>query len=205
MFNKIFKMLKKVYLYTIGFICIFPPFRKVYWNLRAKDIYLKWGNEKSDYPIYAKIISDYNIKSVLDFGCGSGRLIPFFNSMNLDKIILYDLSINAIDKAKGLYGGNPHLNFISGNISELILNENEIDLVISSKTLSAIHKRDIKDVLKHLCLGSKYFYLCELNTNVGRSAYWYKHNYESLMSELNFELIDYPKDKEWLLFKKNEN
>ena len=195
-------MIKKVYLYFLGYINIFPFLRSFYWNLRANDIDEKWGDKFFDYELIGKIIDDYQINSVLDFGCGSGRLANLYIEKKIEKIIMYDLSLKAIKIAKIKNNNTSKINFVSGNISKLDLIENEVDLIISNKALSAVHKSDIKSVLEKLCKSSKYFYICEFNSPTGGSNYWFSHNYIELMEEFNFELIENPIDEEYLLFRK---
>lgn len=88
-----------------------------YWENRYKN------NETSGDGSYGKLalfkssiinnfIKDYNIKSILDLGCGDGNQLKYFNTTNINYIGV-DPSITIINKLKEIYKNDKNKNFIT--------------------------------------------------------------------------------------------
>ena len=90
---------------------------------------------------YAGKVSKYlnNIsknKVVLDAGCGTGKFLKILES-NAKKYIGIDLSIDQLKKAK-IKSVNENSKFICANLAKIPLENNSIDLIISSWVLGTI-------------------------------------------------------------------
>ena len=75
----------------------------MYWNHRAFDVDKKWGREKNDYALLREIILSFKPHSVLDIGCGSGRLFPLYNDLKIREVVCRDISNKTLKIAKDRY------------------------------------------------------------------------------------------------------
>lgn len=94
-------------------------------------------------------------KTVLDAGCGTGKFLRVLED-NSEKYIGIDLSENQLVKAK-LKSLNNNSQFICSNLSKIPLEDNSVDLVVSTwvlGTITDIEERnnalnELKRILKH--------------------------------------------------------
>lgn len=182
--------------------------RKHYWDLRAKDIHVTWGAGKEDYEILEKIIRSIDPKIILDFGCGSGRYFELYEKLNVPKIIAQDISPKAL-KIAAKRPGADRCELVSKDIDKQVYPDGFFDLTISNRVLSAILPCDIDHVISTICRLSKVIYINEMTDSdyCGSSKYWFKHDYDKLMAEKGFILINSGQigPQVWKLFKVPEN
>ena len=94
-------------------------------------------------------------KVVLDAGCGTGKFLRVLED-NAERYIGIDLSENQLAKAK-LKSSNNNSQFICSNLSKIPLEDNLVDLVVSTWVLGTITNIDernnalneLKRILKH--------------------------------------------------------
>jgi len=182
--------------------------RSLFWNIRANDIDRKWGSSNGDYETVRKIIEHTKAKRILDFGCGSGRLFPLFESLKIKEVVGLDISNKAVDLAKQKY---PKTNYrlICGDVQKLDYQKKYFDLIISNRSLSAIPPKNLPSIINRLCSLGKYIYLNEFGDpeNVAESFYWFKHDYKIHLENNNFILIEKgvinESSQRWFLFGDN--
>src|SRR6185369_4842488 len=57
----------------------FPTvYSRVFWDGLAAHVHSHWGYDEYDFSVVTKCIETVGAESVLDVGCGSGRLFPLF-------------------------------------------------------------------------------------------------------------------------------
>jgi SAM-dependent methyltransferase len=142
-------------------------------------------------------------ESVLDLGCGNGRLYELFSGKNIDYTGI-DYSKNLIQIAKEKYGNK----FIEGDILNLPFSEQKFDSVwaiavlhmIPSKELRKRAVSEIRRVLRHggrvIVVVWKLKSLFRKNIfkdwrNTGKKRYYYKFNkreLRKLFEESGFEI-----------------
>ncbi len=69
------------------------------WENNAQGIHKSWGHERTDYSILADVITRYHIHSVLDAGCGSGRLFELYERCGVTRVMGTDISETALQLA----------------------------------------------------------------------------------------------------------
>lgn len=95
-------------------------------------------DSKKEVDNYLDSISKNKI--ILDAGCGTGKYLRLLESNGV-KYIGVDLSSKQLEKAKSKATKNNSL-FICSNLSNLVLEDNSVDLIISSWVLGTITNLD---------------------------------------------------------------
>lgn len=206
---KIFKKLNvesvKLKIFEVLTISNNSYIRNLYWNLRVKEIHSKWGGGDGDYETVGKIILKTNSKTILDIGCGSGRLFKLYESLNLSEVVAQDISVAAINLCKDTYSFD--YKYELDEVENLNYPENYFDLIISNKVLSAILPSRIERMVEKLTLLGKNIYVNEVmgDDPIKNSNYWFKHNYDPLMLKNGFVVFEkgqIVKNQTWKLYKK---
>jgi len=194
----------------------FSLFRNIFWDLRAKACYDKWGDKKGDYDVLKDIIVLNKINHILDFGCGNGRLFPLYISLNIKKIIGQDISKKSLDFAFKR-NSNKNIQLTNLPISELVYPDFYFDLIISMRVLQHVPLISIEETIKNICRLSKLVYINEVSDvdiNIFglqeieelKNPYCFKHDYIRLFGIYNFKvksegLIG---NHKWILFERIE-
>lgn len=85
----------------------------------------------ADFPYYTALLKVLQPKSVLELGCGSGRLFPLYLKEGIAKIVGIDLSHEMVKQAEKKY---PSVQVYQGDIANYVLDE-KFDLVVISNSL----------------------------------------------------------------------
>lgn len=165
-----------------------PFLKRLYWEMRVEDIHAAWGEGKEDFVVIREIIRLVSPATLLDIGCGSGRLIPLFRELNVPEIVAQDVAKSALNLCKKRF---PDINckYEIKDIKDLSYRDGYFDLIISNRVLSAILPENIDVVLASLARLGKNIYINELSESddTGQpSKYWFKHDYESFKSKHGF-------------------
>jgi SAM-dependent methyltransferase len=110
----------------------YGKFQRLYWDLRARDIDEQWGSAKDDYKLLSDIIDECNVESVLDLGCGLGRLFALYQSKNITEVIGVDISRVALKLANKAF---PTVKTERMRLEDIDFEYRRFDLVISNRTL----------------------------------------------------------------------
>jgi SAM-dependent methyltransferase len=119
-----------------------------YWKQNKKKI-STWSY---GINIVDDLMSNYDFKTVLDAGCGSGDVVRYLTSkgydargIELSKTVLEDFASDLLKK--GIVQ--------QGSLTQLPFRDNEFDVVFSSEVLEHINEEDIPQVVAELCRVSK--------------------------------------------------
>jgi malonyl-CoA O-methyltransferase len=82
-----------------------------------------------------KLLPDLNGKSILDYGCGTGKFCHFAESKQASRIVGIDLSPAMIEQAKKL---SNKTEFICGDIRQVHLPKNCFDVIITALVLGHV-------------------------------------------------------------------
>lgn len=100
------------------------------------------------------LLSDNNLNSVLDVGCGDGYLCHLYRGMGVENVVGCDLTETRINFAKSKF---KEINFVQGDVYNLHFNNNSFDLVSAVEVIE--HLEDPEKAIKELQRVSKRFVL----------------------------------------------
>ncbi|MGD1837077.1 MAG: class I SAM-dependent methyltransferase [Nitrososphaeraceae archaeon] len=170
-----------------------------YWLERGK-IYQKNFRYSKNFRLQEKVLEEYlkknvftsdqNISSVLELGCGFGRITKILldNFHNVEEYLAVDLSPHQIENARNyLSDYSNKITFLNKDIQSLDLHDKKYDLVILSEVLLHVLPSEIEFVIeKIISLSKKHVINIDWYEELSPSDYNKKashnfiHDYESL-------------------------
>lgn len=163
------------------------------WEQDAYRIHEKYGFLSHDFPVIDGVIRSHNINSVLEIGCGTGRLFPAYLKRRLNPIFGNDISTRAIELCRHRFHPQSQIALHAGEICSVPWDRN-VDLVIASRTLQHIlSEADLKQTLAFLATRTTYFYINELTIEqemLIRDSRVKSRDYTSLFAEIGFREIE---------------
>ncbi len=128
-----------------------------YWNAVFEDVEMKFDPECKISVDKIEDCLDWMVdegSSIIDFGCGNGKLLIRCSAKGAEKGTGIDISSEGIDKAEKIAektGSNGRMDFVVGG-KEILqdLQENEFDGGILSNIIDNLLPEDSKEVLKEL-------------------------------------------------------
>ena len=188
--------------------------RKIFWDQYSFEIFTKYGNDSIDFDVIKNILIKIKPKTLLDIGCGNGRLFPLYFMQGISDVIGQDISNKAINILKNRFPQDKY-HLTRKSIKDLKYPDSFFDLVVSNRVLQSIPKNEIEAVIAKLSKISKYFYFNEVSNidryiiNNSNSNYIIIHNYDQILRKNNFVLLDegnlineIGKNQSWKLYKK---
>lgn len=175
--------------------------RKKYWDSRASWIHYRWGLGIADYHIIERIITEYGIASVLDLGCGSGRLFPLYEQLSIGDVLGVDISMHALAIARERY---PQAKTMCASLEDMVLPDEIFDLGISVRTLQNVPKDKIDAVMANICGHCTMLFVSEVTEAEGlpEKTSFYLHEYRRLFGGLDYQLVESGSigDQDWTLW-----
>jgi len=165
-------------------------FRHRYWDKRAEDIDLQWGDQQGDYPILNHLLSEMKPRKLLDIGCGSGRLFPLFEKWSVEIVVGQDISEKALEIALRRYPF-PNISLTKSDVLHLKYPFLYFDLVVSNRVLQHISPDQIKRVTRKLTDLGRHIYVNEMSESddSGQLFYLFKHDYRGLFKDLDYTVL----------------
>jgi SAM-dependent methyltransferase len=164
------------------------------WDKAATDIHNRYGYLSHDYSVLGEIIGRIGAKSVLEIGCGSGRLIPVYLLHGMNPIWVQDISASALDICQRRFLHQKQIRYFKGNIQDLPLNT-AVDLIVSTRVLQHITSDDdVKRILGFLADKAISFFVNEasaLDSVSLMDPYIRGRDYSTIFTKLDFQLSDY--------------
>ena len=125
-----------------------------YWLERGKKFYDEKLYDKNKYREQEKKLLNYlsslDFSSVLEFGCGFGRITELLlKNFEINEYLALDISPDLIKHAKNLEKKFGNIRFDVCDIRHLEL-EKKYDLVIGSEVLMHVPPNDIENVIENL-------------------------------------------------------
>jgi putative AdoMet-dependent methyltransferase len=125
-----------------------------------KMVQEKSGDELGLFDKYEEIfikirdkITRYNVKNIIDFGCGTGNLCGVLSGKI--NVIGIDKSIEMIQEGKKKY---PKMNFIECSILDVSNIKEKADIVVSSYVLHGLNEEEKRKALSYYLMTEKGLY-----------------------------------------------
>ena len=138
----------------------YSKFQRTYW-----EVFWRMENRcesDDDLNIISKIIDKYQPTSILDAGCGSGRLFGLYRQKGIKDVIGVDISVKALKMANKR---SPEIKTIRSRLEDLNFESKRFDLTISSRALEHIPRESIASTIEKICFISKLIYINELTSS----------------------------------------
>jgi len=165
--------------------------QRLYWELRAPDVYQRYGQERADFPTLQKIIARYSPRSVLDLGCGAGRLFPLYLEAGITPILGVDIAARALALARRAY---PQVPTQRARIEDLTMDQ-QFDLVVIHRVFQHLPPENLPCAVATTSrLARQLIYLNEINDqespHLNGGGYIFKHDYPALFAAHGWQAID---------------
>ena len=159
-----------------------------FWEEQAVIIHEQWGEETHDFAALAELFAEFGPSSILDVGCGSGRLFGHYIEHGINDIIGLDISEKALTIAHARY---PSIPTLAIKVEELDFPVDRFDLAICNRVLQHIPRNAIAGAVSKLCSISKAVYVNELTESdqLNEEFFMFRHDYPTLFAEHHFQLI----------------
>lgn len=153
--------------------------RRIYWEIYAPEIDRQWGCEHDDFSTISAILEKYLPSSILDVGCGSGRLFGVYTDYKISAVLGIDISEKALSIAQQKF---PGISTQRLPVEQISFEKEQFDLVICNRTLQHIPPEKIEDVIRRLCFCTSRIYINEITPADGGNCDngLFFHNYATL-------------------------
>ncbi|MFN8059057.1 MAG: class I SAM-dependent methyltransferase [Vicinamibacterales bacterium] len=159
------------------------------WEDQAEMIHSRWGDDRHDYAVIGRLLDRYRPQSVLDVGCGSGRLFGLYADRGIPTVLGVDISQRGLDIARRRF---PNVPTIHSRLEELTLPGRSFDVVICNRVLQHVPPRAIRHVVERLCSMGRCVYVNELAASDEQPENYYmvRHEYRPLFEARGFAVLD---------------
>lgn len=164
-----------------------------FWEEQATIIHEQWGNDRHDHQVLERIFADFRNPakpfSILDVGCGSGRLFGLYHNSGIVDIVGLDISEKALALAAERF---PTIPTIQGKVEDLDFAPNRFSLAICNRVLQHIPPNAIRGAIAKLTTICEMVYVNELTTSdqLSEEFFMFRHDYPALFGEQDCQLVD---------------
>lgn len=159
------------------------------WDAKAEMIHATWGQDDHDFATIGRLITKYGAQSVLDVGCGSGRLFGLYQARGVTRVLGVDISEKAVALAAQRY---PTIEMRVAPVEELPIEGLRFDLAICNRVLQHVPPTTIKRVVARLARAARRVYVNELSASDGEPENFYmvRHDYVALFANEGCGLVE---------------
>ena len=160
-----------------------------FWDEQAPGIHARWGKGTDDYAALRSVIARYQCQSVLDAGCGSGRLFPLYRQCGMKSITGIDLSATALALARQT---DPDVQLAQMSIEELDYPPASFDIGVCNRVLQHVPQTHIDATIRKLCVICRYVYINELaaSDQLDTTFWMNRHDYRRLFQQSGFTCLE---------------
>ena len=184
------------------------------WDSYAPVVHKQYGHLSHDFPVLEHVIDKTESRSVLEIGCGSGRLVPVYLVHDLPTIWLQDVSEGALDLCRQRFFCQQQIHYFHGKVQRIPISA-AVDLIVANRVLQHIFEDgEFKELIKHLTAIGRYFYINEAGIADGiklHNPYLKGRDYVEVFDRLRWHMADrgeltaeHGMRQSWMLFAKRE-
>ena len=182
------------------------------WECVAQWRHTVYGYLSHDYAVLGQVIETTGARFVLDFGGGSGRLVPVYLMHNVQAIWLQDVSGRALDFCRQRFFCQRQIRYFHGNVKSIPISTT-VDLVVASRVLQHIlDDTEFGETLNYLAPMTRYFYINEAGSETWRrDPYIIGRDYIRIFDVLGWRVTAQGEltcqdgtPQRWMLFKRKE-
>ncbi len=153
-----------------------------FWEDNAAAVHARWGSGRDDYGTLGEILERYRPASLLDAGCGSGRLFPLYQQCGVRQVVGTDISEAALAIARRAF---PRVDLRCIGLTELTFADNTFDFCICNRVLQHVPSSEIREVISSLARISRWVYVNELtqSDDMEQAFFMRRHDYETLFND----------------------
>lgn len=165
-------------------------FVRNFWNDQAEMIHDRYGHLDHDHQVLCHLFETYQPGSILDVGCGSGRLFGIYAQYGIQDVVGIDISDRALVLANQRFPGVPT---ICKSIEDLEFPSHRFDMAICNRVLQHVPPLHVSAAVEKLCSWCNIIYINELSNtdDLNENFYMMCHDYVSLFSKQNFTMLDH--------------
>jgi SAM-dependent methyltransferase len=159
------------------------------WDGKAEMIHATWGEDQHDFDVIGRLIDIHRAESLLDVGCGSGRLFRLYKERGVGRVMGVDISRKALDIARRRH---PEVPTTLAAVEDLPVEDLRFDLAICNRVLQHVPSLQIRKVVARLARSARRVYVNELSATEGEPENFYmvRHDYVALFGQQGCRLID---------------
>src|SRR5579859_7155974 len=163
----------------------YPWIAPFVWNRKTPRTDARWGAGRDDYAVLADVFRELSVRSVLDLGCGSGRLFPLYAQHGIHAIGV-DISGVALANARSRFPSVPTIRASLATLQWRSLPY--VDLVVSNRVLQHLPRKYLNTVITGMTILADQVYINELSESDGRTETWsmVRHDYDRLFGAYGF-------------------
>jgi SAM-dependent methyltransferase len=160
-----------------------------FWERQAAEIHERWGRTKDDFGVVAEVLDSVGAGSVLDVGCGSGRLFPLYLERRMERIVGVDISVGALELARRDF---PTVDLRQVSVLDLSpTTVGQFDLALTNRVLQHIPRPEVGRAVGAICSVADYVYVNELGRTdvIPETFTMVRHDYPVLFGDRGFDLV----------------
>jgi GT2 family glycosyltransferase len=182
------------------------------WDSLALALHNQYGYLSHDFSVLGQVIDKIEARSVLEVGCGSGRLVPVYLAHNVQTILLQDISAQALDLCRQRFFCQEHIRYFQGNVQSIPISALP-ELIVANRVLQHIlDDGEFRGTLNYLTAMTRYFYTNEAGVKEADSIgdpYLKGRDYTQIFADLGCRLVqegeltaEHGGRQRWMLFGK---
>jgi glycosyltransferase involved in cell wall biosynthesis len=184
------------------------------WDSLAPALHNRYGYLSHDFSVLGQVLHKTEAHSVLEVGCGSGRLVPVYLAHNVQTILLQDMSAQALDLCRQRFFCQEQIRYFHGNMQRIPISVSP-DLIVANRVLQHIlDDAEFADMLAHLAAMTRFFYINEIGIDeaIRRGDPNVRgRDYAGVFRDLGWRIADWGEltaehgtRQSWLLFTKDQ-
>ncbi len=154
---------------------------RVFWELRSRDLDRRYGSSLGDAAALEAVLAKRRPRSVLEVGCGAGRLVPVYERQGVERLVGVDISERALVLARRRHGRHCFVRAAASELPEL----GSFELAVAFRALQHVDGRSLERVLDRLTSLAGAIFLQERRGGRGH-PYLFVHDYDTLLAARGF-------------------